>query len=388
MVLCLKKVLKVGCGWVRNVPNCTGGAKSSTRCCAGIDGSVLQAEWRNILLAASPFLMYLFVFKYYAFLREYSGMSEITKPNYQILPYLEETVFQCQPHRKLAAYANPVFDFLAAIPYLVHFPLPAFFGIYLYVVPHRRKQLYSFLWCAGWVNFLAVIVQFVFPTAPPWFTDSAVFDESGHLISVANNEAGFERLDILFNMKLFHNIYGASPVKFGAMPSLHVAWPTIILVCKPWFSDTVGILHVVWISWAALYSNHHYGVDAMAGIFLVFFVNYCMTRIYCPFPYAAPPAPGLPWTDDASTLSNNSNNNTSNSLSLGGNSLGPSSSSSSSSSSTHHTHTSHTSVTITSSNVSSSSSAAAAALASDSANALLRARPNSQSMPVIAPGMN
>ena len=251
---------------------------------------VYLKEWKNVLISALPFLMYLFVFKYYVFLREYTGMSEITKPNRNVLPYLEELAFNCLPHRKLAQFANPVLDFLAAIPYLVHFPLPLLFAGYLYTNARRRRQIYPFLWCAGWVNFLAVIVQFVFPTAPPWFADSAVFDDKGHLIAVANNEAGFERLDKMFNVQLFHSIYSASPVKFGAMPSLHVAWPAIILVSKPWFSDTVGVLHVVWIAWAALYSNHHYGVDAMAGIFLVFLVNYCMTRIYCPFPVYSPDA--------------------------------------------------------------------------------------------------
>jgi membrane-associated phospholipid phosphatase len=158
------------------------------------------------------------------------------------------------------------------------------FGLYLFANAQRRKQLLPFIWMAGLVNFLAVLVQFFFPTAPPWFTDSAVYDEvDGRFIRSANNEAGFERLDILFNVKLFHSIYGASPVKFGAMPSLHVAWPAIICVSKPWISLRFAIGHVAWIFWAALYSNHHYGVDAIAGIGLVLVVYFCMTRLYSPF---------------------------------------------------------------------------------------------------------
>lgn len=240
-------------------------------------------EWKSVVIAAAPFLGYLFVFKYYDFLRDYTGMSQLTQPNRFILPKMEEAIFFCQPHKLLSKYPNLFLDLFAAVPYLVHFPLPLLFVIYLALFSRRRRHIYGFLWCAGWVNFLAVLVQFTFPTAPPWFTDSAVFDDQGNLLSSAPNEAGFERLDNAFGMKMFHNIYSASPVKFGAMPSLHVAWPAIILFCKPWISMRVGILHLVWIVWAALYSNHHYGVDALAGIALALLVNICMVRIWCPF---------------------------------------------------------------------------------------------------------
>jgi hypothetical protein len=241
-------------------------------------------EWKNLLISGAPFLGYLLIFKYYAFLREITGLNDYSKPNREILPFLDRTIFQCLPHRVLSSNPNTVLDFLAAVPYLVHFPLPILFLVYLYFSHRRRRQIYAFLWCAGWVNLLAVLVQFLFPTAPPWFTDTAVFDEKGQFLGSGNNEAGFERLDKLLHMQMFHNIYSASPVKFGAMPSLHVAWPAIILVCRPWISSQFGIFHVVWIAWAAMYSNHHYGVDAMAGILLALLVNVCMMRIYCPFP--------------------------------------------------------------------------------------------------------
>jgi membrane-associated phospholipid phosphatase len=245
---------------------------------------MLVVEWKNIAISASPFIGYLLIFKYYATLRQITGLDEFNKPNSDILPWLDQAIFQCLPHRLLSTHPNFVLDVLAAIPYLIHFPLPVLFALYLYLNHRRRRQIYAFLWCAGWVNLLAVIVQLLFPTAPPWFTDSVVYDENGQFVSSGNNEAGFERLDKLLDIKMFHNIYGASPVKFGAMPSLHVAWPAIILVCKPWVSSQFGIFHVVWIAWAAMYSNHHYAIDAVAGILLALTVNICMMRVYCPFP--------------------------------------------------------------------------------------------------------
>ena len=75
-------------------------------------------------------------------------------------------VFQCQPHQILGRHMHVVLDVLAAIPYLIHFPLPILFIAYLASNSSRRKGLYSFLWLAGWVNLVAVLNQFFFPTAP------------------------------------------------------------------------------------------------------------------------------------------------------------------------------------------------------------------------------
>lgn len=239
--------------------------------------------WRTLLISSAPFLGYLFVFKNYTLIRAMSGLEQSHPPNFDILQNLEKVVFFCLPHQILSQNHNLFLDFLAAIPYLVHFPLPFIFAYYIYFHPRRSHQMPAVLWFAGWVNLVAVLIQLFFPTAPPWFTDTAVYSKDHTLVSVGNNEAGFERIDNFIGYKMFHSIYGASPIKFGAMPSLHVAWPAIILISKPWFSLRVGVVHVIWIVWAALYSNHHYGIDAIAGISLVIFINLCMVFIYCPF---------------------------------------------------------------------------------------------------------
>lgn len=135
------------------------------------------------------------------------GLGPIIKPNMETLPWLERSIFFCLPHRELGQYASIPLDILAAIPYLVHFLLPVIFAVYLGLTKRRRRYVFPFLWCAGWVNFLAVIIQLCCPMAPPWFADTAVFDETGRLLRSANNEAGFERLDRLIGSRFFHNIY-------------------------------------------------------------------------------------------------------------------------------------------------------------------------------------
>ena len=220
-------------------------------------------------------------------LRHVLGMSAIVHPNTVLLPWLEATLFHCLPHRVVSYYSHPALDFLAAVPYLVHFVLPFLFLFYLTIHRYRRRFVYSYIWCAGWVNLVAVLVQLLFPTAPPWFMDSAVFDGiDGRLIGSLPNEAGFQRLDAFVGFPFFHNLYAQSPVKFGAFPSLHVAWPVVVLVNHPWFGMKFAAAHVAWITWAALYSNHHYAVDALGGILLALLVHFMMTRVWSPFGHA------------------------------------------------------------------------------------------------------
>ena len=145
-------------------------------------------------------------------LRSLQPSQLLRTATHRVLPLL------FQPHKVLSKLANPVFDVLPAIPYLIHFPLPFLFGAYLVIHPSKRGALFPYMWCAGWVNLLSVVIQFVFPTASPWFVDSAVLDQHGNIIYEYANEAGFKRLDRMCGFSIFHNSYSHSPLKFGAFP--------------------------------------------------------------------------------------------------------------------------------------------------------------------------
>jgi len=238
---------------------------------------------RKALMAFLPYTIYLIFYSNYNLFRALTGLDQIRKPNIDFLPWIESVIFHCHPHRLFSKIANPFLDCLAAIPYLVHFPLPAFFLLYLLINPKKRYSILTFAWCGGWVNLCALFLQYIFPTAPPWYVDSVVYGTDGHVVKAGSNEAGFQRLDAFIGMSFFHGVYSASPLKFGAFPSLHVAWPAIICVNRPWIGKKFAWFHVFWISWAALYSHHHYGVDALAAILLVFIVHFCMIRIWHPF---------------------------------------------------------------------------------------------------------
>jgi membrane-associated phospholipid phosphatase len=245
-------------------------------------------ELRNIpilkvLLAFLPYAAYLVMFSCNPQLRHATHLDDISKPHYLFLSRVEHTLFFCYPHRLLSSLSNPLFDAVAAVPYLVHFPLPILFAIYLAIRASRRDAFLPYVWCVGWVNFVAVIIQTTFPTAPPWFTDSAVIDGHGGVVFESPSEAGFSRMDRLLGVSIFHGLYSTSPLKFGAFPSLHVALPMVIFLNHPWIGKKFGAFHVVLIMLSAVYITHHYLVDALGGILLACIVRLSILKIWSPF---------------------------------------------------------------------------------------------------------
>lgn len=238
----------------------------------------------KLVLAALPYLGYLLMFSFNRQIRHTTHLDTVARPHIIFLSNLEHTLFFCHPHRILSSLANPLFDMVAGVPYLIHFPLPFLFILYLAASRSRRDAVLPFLWCLGWVNFVAVIIQTTFPTAPPWYCDNTVIDQNGNTIYEAPNEGGFSRLDRLFGINLFHGLYSTSPLKFGAFPSLHVGVPMVVCLNHPWLGRKFGIFHVVLITLAALYVTHHYLVDALAGILLACIVRLCILKVWSPFP--------------------------------------------------------------------------------------------------------
>lgn len=80
--------------------------------------------------------------------------------------------------------------------------------------------------------------------------------------------AGLAAIDELFGIKLYTSTFTASPLVFGAFPSLHAGCATIEALfmihvfprLKPLF-----IIYVLWLCWATMYLSHHYAVDLVGG---------------------------------------------------------------------------------------------------------------------------
>lgn len=156
-------------------------------------------------------------------------------------------------------------DLLAGIFYISWVPLPILFAVWLYF---KMPQLYRpFAWAFFIVNLIGFSIYYIFPAAPPWYVSEYGF---GFNPNVMRSAAGLDRVDKLLNINLFHSIYTRNSNVFAAMPSLHSAYPLITFFFayqtkRNWLIALFGVLSIgIWIS--AIYTNHHYVMDVVAGI--------------------------------------------------------------------------------------------------------------------------
>ena len=96
--------------------------------------------------------------------------------------------------------------------------------------------------------------------------------------SMAGSPAGLARVDALFGLNLYTSTFTASPMVFGAMPSLHAGCATIEALFMGHVFPKGRIFfysYIMWIWWATLYLQHHYAVDLIAGSLCMFHPPTC-----------------------------------------------------------------------------------------------------------------
>jgi inositol phosphorylceramide synthase catalytic subunit len=121
----------------------------------------------------------------------------------------------------------------------------------------------------GWMNVIGVVTAFCFPCSPPWYENMYGLAQANY--SVKGSPAGLAAIDKLFGIDLYTSGFTASPVVFGAFPSLHAADATIeALFMSHVFPKLTPLFatYVIWLWWATMYLSHHYAVDLVAGSLL------------------------------------------------------------------------------------------------------------------------
>lgn len=192
----------------------------------------------------------------------------------RVLPALENIVYGANLSNILSKHQNAFLDVLAWIPYgILHFTTPFITAAVMFIFGGPGSlPVYSRTF--GYMNTLGVATQLMFPNAPPWYENKYGLAPANY--DIQGSPAGLERIDKLFGVDLYTSTFTASPMVFGAFPSLHAAVATMNALFlghifprgKPIF-----ITWIVWIWWATLYLSHHYAVDLIAGSVLsaVFF---------------------------------------------------------------------------------------------------------------------
>jgi len=169
------------------------------------------------------------------------------------------------PNEYAQQHSKTFLDVLTGLVYINWMPIPLLFAFYLF--RKNRMQFLQFALAFLFVNLLGFIVYYAFPAAPPWYIQEYGFEEH---FNTPGNTAGLARFDDFFGIKLFHGLYAKSSNVFAAMPSLHSAYPIIVLYFA--VKNKLGpitlffALFMVGTWFSAVYTGHHYILDVLAGI--------------------------------------------------------------------------------------------------------------------------
>jgi len=223
---------------------------------------------RRFLYGFSIFIAYWILYDYMKLL-----------PNFQFRPVsirgiyeLEKSIFGVHENGSVVTlneyfhvHRSQFLDVLCPVFYLCWIPVPVAFAWYLYGRDKDTFIRYSFLFF--FTNLIGWLIYYSVPAAPPWYVREYgfVFHPDVH-----GNAAGLLRFDDYFQINLFRDLYTKASNVFAAMPSLHAAYPVFGLyysfrIRKPsiiifFIVITTGI----WFS--AIYLDHHYLLDVIAGI--------------------------------------------------------------------------------------------------------------------------
>lgn len=165
----------------------------------------------------------------------------------------------------LGARATPWLDVVCGAAYLIYLYVPIGLGVALYFVDRRRMAWV--VWGFFVVTLLGIVGYVVYPAAPPWY--AAKYGLGPALQGVLPDPAGAARFDQLLGTGYFSGFYSQSAHVFGAVPSLHVGYVAVayfgvVGLGRAW-ELPVALLTLL-VAFSALYLQHHYVIDLLAGL--------------------------------------------------------------------------------------------------------------------------
>ena len=172
------------------------------------------------------------------------------------------------PNDWFLAHHWPALDLACGFAYLVfvgEYLAVAFFLFFRGRQDVLRRLALAFLV----VNVLGFATYFIYPVAPPWYVTQYGFGPAR--MDVHSTAAAASRFDQLLGTHFFDQIYGRGVDVYGAYPSLHVAYPLLVVWAvfrTPELRCARGpaVAFFLLMCLSAVYLQHHYVVDVLLGI--------------------------------------------------------------------------------------------------------------------------
>lgn len=226
-------------------------------------------------LTSQFFLYALPIFTWLALFFSSSKIPVSWKPaiSVKFLPAMETILYGDNLLNVLAETNNSVLDVLAWLPYgLIHFSSPFVVALFIFLFA-PPSSLRSFGFAFGYMNLCGVIIQLLFPAAPPWYKNLHGLEPADY--SMNGSPGGLSRIDELLGVDMYTSTFQNSPLVFGAFPSLHsgCAVMDVLFLCWLFPKFTAvwwGYAALLW--WSTMYLTHHYFIDLIMGAALSFMV--------------------------------------------------------------------------------------------------------------------
>lgn len=223
---------------------------------------------RKFIIGFSVFIVYWIIFDYMKAFPNYTVSDVHIADLYNFEKHLfgiNDNGVLLTPNEYWKIHATTLLDIIAGLFYICWIPVPLSFAAYLFF--KNRREFLSFALTFLVVNLLGFVVYYTYPAAPPWY-----IQQHGFIFHAATpgNTGGLARFDKYFNVHIFKSIYEKGSNVFAAMPSLHSAYPVIVIYYG--LKNRLGFMNIIlatvmvgiWLT--AVYSSHHYILDVLAGI--------------------------------------------------------------------------------------------------------------------------
>ncbi len=216
------------------------------------------------------FLFFIIYWLIYDSLRVYPNYM-VNPVNIESLYNLEKSLFGFQtpdglltPNEYAKANSTQFLDVLAPSFYLTWVPLPMLFVMYLFFTD--KSVMARFTSAFLLINIVGLIIYYLYPAAPPWYVEKHGFE---FIEGTPGSAARLLRFDEFWGVDIFKNMYEKNGNVFAAIPSLHSAFPVLLVyygIQKRLVVASIFFLFIMIGIWfAAVYTNHHYIIDVFLG---------------------------------------------------------------------------------------------------------------------------
>ncbi len=153
------------------------------------------------------------------------------------------------------------YDYVATFVYFLHFVVPLGFAMFLWL--RDRTWFAEFVASITLLSYGAWLTYVAFPAAPPWMAA-----QHGYLDGVTRIlDKTVNLLPDRVDLPSVYRFLDPNPV--AAIPSIHAAYPFLVLLFAVRFFGRRGLLvafYVAAVWWAVVYLGEHYATDVVVGV--------------------------------------------------------------------------------------------------------------------------